>query len=147
MHICYDWAQNVPVPYSPQQISTTYFKSALQAHIFGICISEQNSAQHLNYIIAENEFPKEQIKEQIQQLVFEKWAYYDFSKFLKPYFKELPRILKYNHLLFTSKDPGKVLCQTKAYGTYSTFNILKNRFNINEILDKIPLKSLSKKCQ
>ncbi|CAG8847155.1 4135_t:CDS:2, partial [Gigaspora margarita] len=27
--------QNVLVPYSPQQISTTYFKSALQAHIFG----------------------------------------------------------------------------------------------------------------
>ncbi|CAG8846505.1 39355_t:CDS:2, partial [Gigaspora margarita] len=77
----------------------------------------------------------------------EEWAYYDFSKFLKPHFKELLEILKYNHFLFTSKDLGKVLCQTKTYSTYSTFNILKNRFNVNEVLDKIPLKSLSKKCQ
>ncbi|CAG8826681.1 12269_t:CDS:2 [Gigaspora margarita] len=46
-YICYDWAQNVPVPYSSQQIGTSYFKLALQAHIF---------AQQLNYIIAENEF-------------------------------------------------------------------------------------------
>ncbi|KAF0386053.1 chaperonin: PROVISIONAL [Gigaspora margarita] len=56
MHICYDWAQNVPVPYSPQQIGMIYFKSALQAYIFGICNTGQNPAQQLNYIIAENEF-------------------------------------------------------------------------------------------
>ncbi|CAG8849218.1 3848_t:CDS:1, partial [Gigaspora margarita] len=43
--------------------------------------------------------------------------------------------------------PGKVLCQTKAYSTYSTFNILKNRFNVNKVFDKIPLKSLSKERQ
>ncbi|KAF0421303.1 chaperonin: PROVISIONAL [Gigaspora margarita] len=44
-------------------------------------------------------------------------------------------------------DPGKVLCQTEAHGTYSTFKILKNTFNVNEVLDKIPLKSLSKERQ
>ncbi|CAG8724744.1 15809_t:CDS:1, partial [Dentiscutata heterogama] len=39
------------------------------------------------------------------------------------------------------------LCQTEANGTYSTFTILKNRFNVNEVLDKISLKSLSKERQ
>ncbi|CAG8825058.1 37777_t:CDS:2, partial [Gigaspora margarita] len=218
-HVCYDWAQNVPVPYSPQQIGTSYFKSALQAHIFGICNTGQNPAQQLNYIIAENEFPQGTGKganttinlvynglqrfynhgkhlkvtcdncsaqnknnlslyfwcwltlvgmydtieinfmvtghtkficdgyfgniktlfrktiintvDDVQKVVnkstkngankgirynnSEEWAYYDFSKFLKPHFKELPRILKYNHFLFTSKNPGKALCQTEAH--------------------------------
>ncbi|CAG8844392.1 28597_t:CDS:1, partial [Gigaspora margarita] len=251
VHVCYDWAQNVPVPYSPQQIGATYFKSAFQAHIFGICNTGQNPAQQLNYIIAENEFPQGTGKganttislvynglqrfhnhekhlkvtcdncsaqnknnlslyfwcwltlvgmydtievnfivtghtkficdgyfgniktlfrktiintvDDVQKVINkstknntnngiryndgEEWAYYDFSKFLKPHFKELPGILKYNYFLFTSKDPGKVLCQTKAYGTYSTFNILKSRFDINEVLDKISLKPYQKNAK
>ncbi|CAG8697955.1 11768_t:CDS:2 [Ambispora leptoticha] len=57
-YICYDFAQNVPVPYSPQQIGATYFKSAFQTHIFDICNTGQNLAQQLNYIIGENEFPQ-----------------------------------------------------------------------------------------
>ncbi|CAG8847554.1 33759_t:CDS:2, partial [Gigaspora margarita] len=52
-----------------------------------------------------------------------------------------------NNRIHYNDNPGKVLCQTKAYGTYSTFNILKNSFKFNEVLDKIPLKSLSKECQ
>ncbi|KAF0375117.1 chaperonin: PROVISIONAL [Gigaspora margarita] len=152
-HVCYDWAQNVPVPYSPQQIGTTYFKYALQAHIFGICNTGQNPAQQLNYVIAKNEFPhgtiidkstKNSANKGIHYNNSEGWAYYEFSKFLKPHFKELTGILKYNHFLFTSKNPGKELCQTEAHGTYSTFNTLKNKFNVNEVLDKISLKPLSK---
>ncbi|KAF0445748.1 chaperonin: PROVISIONAL [Gigaspora margarita] len=169
-HVYYDWAQNVPVPYSSQQIGTTYFKSALQAYIFDICNTGQNPAQQLNYVIAENEFLRGTItcdncsaqnknnlslyfwcwltaNKGIRYNNSEGWAYYEFPKFLKPHFKELPGILKYNHFLFTSKNPEKVLYQTEAHGTYSTFNILKNKFNVNEVLDKISLKPLSKEHQ
>ena len=40
-HICYDWAQNVPIPCSPQQIGQIYFKTAFAAHIFGVCNTKQ----------------------------------------------------------------------------------------------------------
>ena len=39
-HICYDWAQNVSIPYSLQQIGATYFKIAFAVNIFGICNTE-----------------------------------------------------------------------------------------------------------
>jgi hypothetical protein len=57
MHICYNWAQNVSIPYSPQQIGSIYFKSAYAVHLFGICKTGQKN-QQINFLIAEDEFPK-----------------------------------------------------------------------------------------
>ena len=57
-HICYDWAQNVPIPFLPQQVGQIYFKTAFAAHIFGVCNTKQQPfTQQLNYIIGEDEFP------------------------------------------------------------------------------------------
>ena len=56
IHICYDWAQNVSIPHSPQQIGATYFKTAFAAHIFSVC-STGNINRQLNFIVGENEFP------------------------------------------------------------------------------------------
>ena len=39
-HICYDWAQNVFIPYSPQQVSSIFFKSTFSVHLFGVCKTE-----------------------------------------------------------------------------------------------------------
>src|SRR5439155_2711616 len=36
-HITYDWAQNVLIPYSPQQIGSLFFKSPRKVHLFGVC--------------------------------------------------------------------------------------------------------------
>jgi hypothetical protein len=57
-HICYDWAQNVTIPYSPQQIGTIYFKSAYAVHLFGVCKTEGGKNHQINFVIAEDEFPK-----------------------------------------------------------------------------------------
>ncbi|MDW3631319.1 MAG: hypothetical protein QOK71_07770 [Nitrososphaeraceae archaeon] len=56
LHICYDWAQNVGIPYSPQQVGSIYFKTPFAVHIFGVCKTGEENRQ-LNYIIAEDEFP------------------------------------------------------------------------------------------
>ncbi|GET04171.1 hypothetical protein GLOIN_2v1842132 [Rhizophagus clarus] len=39
-HICYDWAQNVTIPYSLQQVGSIYFKSTFAVHLFGVCKTE-----------------------------------------------------------------------------------------------------------
>ena len=57
-HICYDWAQNVSVPYSPQQVGTIYFKNTFSVHLFGVCKTEGGQNYQLNFLIAEDEFPK-----------------------------------------------------------------------------------------
>ena len=41
-HICYDWAQNITIPYSPQQVGSIYFKIAFAIHLFGVCKTESN---------------------------------------------------------------------------------------------------------
>ncbi|KAF0485824.1 chaperonin: PROVISIONAL [Gigaspora margarita] len=187
-YICYDWAQNVPVPYSPQQIGTSYFKSALQAHIFGICNTGQNSAQQLNYIIAENKFLQGTVtcdncsaqNKNNLSLYFWCWliligmyntieiimvtghtkftcdGYFGNIKtlFQKTIINTVDDVQKViNKLTKNGVNEGirynnrKVLCQTEAHGPYSVFNILKNKFNVNEVLDKISLKSLSKERQ
>lgn len=56
-HICYDWAQNVFMPYSPQQVGSIYFKSAFSVHLFGVCKTEGGQNHQLNFIIGENELP------------------------------------------------------------------------------------------
>ncbi|CAB5186809.1 unnamed protein product [Rhizophagus irregularis] len=41
-HICYDWAQNVSIPYSPQQVGSIFFKTAYAVHLFGVCKTEED---------------------------------------------------------------------------------------------------------
>jgi hypothetical protein len=52
-HYSYDWAQNVHVPHSDQQIGKVYYLSARKVHLFGI----QNEAvrKQINYVLGENE--------------------------------------------------------------------------------------------
>ncbi|CAG8719812.1 44678_t:CDS:2, partial [Gigaspora margarita] len=151
------------MPYSPQQIGTSYFKSALQAHIFGICNTGQNPAQQFNYIIAENEFPKGTVG--MYDTIEVNFMVTGHTKFIcDGYFGNIKTLYRKtvintvddvykvinkstqnsanNGICYNDGDPGKVLCQTEAHSTYSTFKILKNTFNVNEVLDKIPLKSI-----
>ena len=37
LHISFDYAQNVLIPHSPQQIGPIYFKTPRKCHLFGIC--------------------------------------------------------------------------------------------------------------
>ena len=57
-HICYDWAQNVFIPYSPQQVGSIFFKSTFSVHLFGVCKTEGDQNHQLNFVIGENELPK-----------------------------------------------------------------------------------------
>ncbi|GES76155.1 hypothetical protein GLOIN_2v1484099 [Rhizophagus clarus] len=57
-HIAYDWAQNVQVPYSPQQIGSLFFKSPRKVHLFGVCnIGNFPHTEQTNYVIDEAEMP------------------------------------------------------------------------------------------
>jgi hypothetical protein len=57
-HIAYDWAQNVQVPYSPQQIGSIFFKSPRKVHLFGVCNTGNfPHTEQTNYIIDEAEMP------------------------------------------------------------------------------------------
>ncbi|CAG8746619.1 11679_t:CDS:1, partial [Ambispora leptoticha] len=57
-HITYDWAQNLQIPYSPQQIGSLFFKSSRKAHLFGVCnTGNYPNTQQINYIIDEAEMP------------------------------------------------------------------------------------------
>ncbi|GBC01003.1 hypothetical protein RclHR1_40240001, partial [Rhizophagus clarus] len=57
-HVCYDWAQNIFIPYSPQQVGSIYFKSAFSVHLFGVCKTEGGQNHQLNFVIEEGELPK-----------------------------------------------------------------------------------------
>ncbi len=54
IHICYDQAQSISIPYLPQQVGSIYFKSAFVVNLFGIYRTGQNNKQ-INFIIGENE--------------------------------------------------------------------------------------------
>ena len=57
-HITYDWAQNVQVPYSPQQIGSLFFRSPRKVHLFGVCNTGNfPHTEQTNYIIDEGEMP------------------------------------------------------------------------------------------
>ncbi|RGB23822.1 hypothetical protein C1646_773957 [Rhizophagus diaphanus] len=57
-HITYDWAQNVHVPYSPQQIGTLFFKSSRKVNLFGVCNTGNfPHTEQTNYVIDEGEMP------------------------------------------------------------------------------------------
>jgi hypothetical protein len=57
-HICYDWAQSVAAPFSPQQVGSIFFKSPFIIHIFGICKTDDGENNQLNYTIGEDELPE-----------------------------------------------------------------------------------------
>lgn len=55
-HIAYDWAQNVHVPYSPQQVGTLFFKSPRKVQLFGVCNTGNfPHTEQTNYVIDEDE--------------------------------------------------------------------------------------------
>jgi len=54
--------------------------------------------------------------------------YYDFESFLKPHFKELPGIQKYQHFWFKRSEPGKVFVQKETGKEFGSFDILKDKY-------------------
>jgi len=52
-HYSYDWAQNVHVPHSDQQIGKVYYLSARKIHLFGI--QDEAVREQINYVLDENE--------------------------------------------------------------------------------------------
>ncbi|PKC73669.1 hypothetical protein RhiirA1_437444 [Rhizophagus irregularis] len=57
-HITYDWAQNVHVPYSSQQVGSLFFKSPRKVHLFGVCNTGNfPHTEQTNYVIDEGEMP------------------------------------------------------------------------------------------
>jgi hypothetical protein len=57
-HICYDWAQNISIPYSPQQVGAIFFKNTFSVHLFGVCTTDEGQNIQLNFIIGEDELPE-----------------------------------------------------------------------------------------
>jgi hypothetical protein len=57
-HVCYDWAQNVSIPYSPQQVGSIFFKNTFSVHLFGVCKTEEGQNFQLNFMIGEDELPE-----------------------------------------------------------------------------------------
>ena len=51
LHISFDYAQNVLIPHSPQQVGPIYFKTPRKCHIFGIC--SESAPKQINYLIDE----------------------------------------------------------------------------------------------
>ena len=53
VHISFDYAQNVLIPHSPQQVGPIYFKTPRKCHLFGICA--ESMPKQVNYLIDEGE--------------------------------------------------------------------------------------------
>ena len=53
LHISFDYAQNMLIPHSPQQVGPIYFKTPRKCHLFGIC--SESLPKQINYLIDENE--------------------------------------------------------------------------------------------
>jgi hypothetical protein len=50
-HIYYDWIQHLSMPYTPQQVSSLYFKSPFIVHLFGVCKTDKGQNHQLNFFI------------------------------------------------------------------------------------------------
>ncbi|CAG8801957.1 38540_t:CDS:2, partial [Gigaspora margarita] len=73
-HIAYDWAQNLLVPYSPQQIGSLFFKSSRKVHLFGVCnIGNYPHTEQTNYTIDEAEMPNDRQNKNNYSLFFYSW--------------------------------------------------------------------------
>ncbi|CAG8712147.1 18304_t:CDS:2 [Dentiscutata erythropus] len=137
-HIAYDWAQNVQVPFSPQQIGSLYFKSSRKVHLFGVCNTGNfPHTQQTNYIIDEAEMPDDG-KQGFQ--------YYDFKNYFQT-FKKLPNIQKYHHFYFSSQYPGIVFHKDDLKDNYNDFIIRSFSFNANTLPAIIGVRPLSLKRQ
>ena len=51
--IAYDWAQNVHVPHSDQQVSKIYYLSPRKVHLFDI--QDEAVCEQINYVLDEDE--------------------------------------------------------------------------------------------
>src|SRR6266542_2427232 len=57
-HIAYDWAQNVQISYSPQQVISLFFKNPRKVHLFGVYNTGNfPHTEQTNYVIDEAEMP------------------------------------------------------------------------------------------
>ncbi|CAB4384275.1 unnamed protein product [Rhizophagus irregularis] len=119
-HICYDWAQNVTIPYSPQQVGSIYFKTAFAVHLFGVCKTEVNTVDDVEEIINKSSIGNEGIR-------------YNGGIGWK-----------------CNLSPGKVYCSEKSGGDEICHKLLHddNNFDINkrlEILDVMHMSEERKK--
>lgn len=55
IHICYDWAQNVPIPHLPRQPGGLFFRSLFNVHVFGVANTSLMTQR--NYLIGEHQLP------------------------------------------------------------------------------------------
>src|SRR5207237_2074041 len=51
-HYSYDWAQNIHIPHSDQQVSKIYYLSPHKVHLFGI--QDEAVCKQINYVLDEN---------------------------------------------------------------------------------------------
>ena len=66
------------------------------------------------------------------------FQYLDLNSVLGIFFKKLNGLQKYQHFLFEAANPGVVKTQTVANGSFTEFNLLKNRkVNVSEIIKEI----------
>ncbi|CAB4487542.1 unnamed protein product [Rhizophagus irregularis] len=156
-HICYDWAQNVSIPYSPQQVGSIFFKTAYAVHLFGVCKTEGGENRQINFVITEDEFPKGHTK-----FICDSF----FGHIKKTYRNQKVNTvddiedivnnsskgnegLRYNggigwkcNLL---EDLGKVYCSENSGGVEICHKLLRddNNFNINEKLDILDVMHIS----
>lgn len=66
LHVSFDYAQNVLIPHSPQQVGPIYFKTPRKCHIFGIC--NESLPRQVNYLIDEGELTGKGANETISYL-------------------------------------------------------------------------------
>ncbi|CAG8826710.1 25299_t:CDS:2, partial [Gigaspora margarita] len=162
-HIAYDWAQNVQIPHSPQQIGSLYFKSSQKVYLFGVCNTGNfPHTQQTNYVIDEAEMPDDGKQDDIVSIVnrstrinfnvaqryFNKegFQYYNFKNYFQA-FKKLPHIQKYHHFYFTLQHPGIVFFKNDLQDNYECFTICPFSFNADTSLLTIDAKPLSLKRQ
>ncbi|PKK60005.1 hypothetical protein RhiirC2_719416 [Rhizophagus irregularis] len=156
-HICYDWAQNVTIPYSPQQVGSIYFKTAFAVHLFGVCKTEGGETRQINFVVTKDDFPKGVAKGANTTL---NMVYQAIKTFAKDGKKDLH--VTCDNCIAQNKNNlslffwswlcmlGKVYCSEKSGGDEICHKLLHddNNFDINkrlEILDVMHMSEERKK--
>ncbi|UZO12804.1 uncharacterized protein OCT59_004320 [Rhizophagus irregularis] len=129
-HIAYDWAQNVQIPHSPQQI--LYRKSIVNTVDDVVSIINRSTTNNFN--IAQ------------RYLNGKGFQYYDFKSHFQM-FKKLPNIQKYHHFYFSSQHPGVVFYKDKLEDVYEKTTIRTFSYAINILPPIIASRPLSLKRQ